>query len=102
MFSNTYVGRGATDLLVLPGSLGVMCISYLFIPFLGNLVQGLNSTDPAVQEKAIAETEKRLHDQETCKEEESKTMVNRTVINTQASVRGFFPLKLKLHAVLGF
>ncbi|XP_064896311.1 tetratricopeptide repeat protein 12 [Columba livia] len=50
-----------------------------------NLVQGLNSTDPAVQEKAIAETEKRLHDLETCKEEESKTVVNRTVINTQAS-----------------
>ncbi|KAK2532808.1 Ttc12 [Columba guinea] len=52
---------------------------------ISNLVQGLNSADPAVQEKAIAETEKRLHDLETCKEEESKTMVNRTVINTQAS-----------------
>ncbi|KAM7082807.1 tetratricopeptide repeat protein 12 isoform 1-T1 [Ciconia maguari] len=50
-----------------------------------NLVQGLNSTDPAVKEKAIAETEKRLHDQETSKEEESKTTVNRTVINTRAS-----------------
>ncbi|XP_072740838.1 tetratricopeptide repeat protein 12 isoform X1 [Ciconia boyciana] len=52
-----------------------------------DLVQGLNSTDPAVKEKAIAETEKRLHDQETSKEEESKTTVNRTVINTRASVK---------------
>ncbi|XP_065711902.1 tetratricopeptide repeat protein 12 isoform X1 [Patagioenas fasciata] len=52
---------------------------------ISNLVQGLNSTDPAVQEKAIAETEKRLHDQETCEEEESKTTVNRTVINTRPS-----------------
>uniref|UniRef100_A0A663M0J2 Tetratricopeptide repeat domain 12 n=1 Tax=Athene cunicularia TaxID=194338 RepID=A0A663M0J2_ATHCN len=60
-----------------------------------NLVQGLNSPDPAVTEKIIAETEKRLHDQETSKEEETKTTVNRTVINTQASVRGFFSLKLK-------
>ncbi|XP_074704757.1 tetratricopeptide repeat protein 12 isoform X2 [Strix aluco] len=50
-----------------------------------NLVQGLNSPDPAVKEKIIAETEKRLHDQETSKEEETKTIVNRTVINTQAS-----------------
>ncbi|XP_026719395.1 tetratricopeptide repeat protein 12, partial [Athene cunicularia] len=55
------------------------------IPFLANLVQGLNSPDPAVTEKIIAETEKRLHDQETSKEEETKTTVNRTVINTQAS-----------------
>ncbi|KAM9255679.1 tetratricopeptide repeat protein 12 isoform 2-T2 [Cariama cristata] len=52
---------------------------------IANLVQGLNSADPVVKEKNIAETEKRLHDQETSKEEESKTMVNRTVINTQAS-----------------
>lgn len=79
-----------------------MYISSFFIPFLGNLVQGLNSADPEVMGKAIAETEKRLRDQETCKEEESKTMVNRTVINTRASVRVFFLLKLKLHAVLGF
>ncbi|NXI64486.1 TTC12 protein, partial [Anseranas semipalmata] len=50
-----------------------------------NLVQGLNSTDPDVKEKAIAETEKRLRDQENSKEEESKTTVNRTVINTRAS-----------------
>ncbi|XP_065508064.1 tetratricopeptide repeat protein 12 isoform X2 [Caloenas nicobarica] len=52
---------------------------------ISSLVQGLNSPDPAVKEKAIAETEERLRDQETCKEEESKTMVNRTVINARAS-----------------
>ncbi|NXF35548.1 TTC12 protein, partial [Nyctibius bracteatus] len=52
---------------------------------IANLVQGLNSTDPAVKEKAFAETEKRLRDQEATEEEESKTTVNRTVINTQAS-----------------
>ncbi|XP_069644065.1 tetratricopeptide repeat protein 12 isoform X1 [Haliaeetus albicilla] len=50
-----------------------------------NLVQGLNSADPAVKERTIAEAEKRLHDQETSREEESKTTVNRTVINTRAS-----------------
>ncbi|NXT24637.1 TTC12 protein, partial [Syrrhaptes paradoxus] len=48
-----------------------------------NLVQGLSCADPAVQEKAIAETEKRL--QETGEEEESERTVNRTVINTRAS-----------------
>ncbi|XP_049655514.1 tetratricopeptide repeat protein 12 isoform X1 [Accipiter gentilis] len=52
---------------------------------IANLVQGLNSTDPAVKERTIAEVEKRLYDQETSREEESKTMVNRTVINTRAS-----------------
>ncbi|NWI28789.1 TTC12 protein, partial [Sula dactylatra] len=52
---------------------------------IANLVQGLNSTDPAVKEKTIAEAEKRLHDEEISQEKESKTMVNRTVINTQAS-----------------
>ncbi|XP_075579441.1 tetratricopeptide repeat protein 12 [Pelecanus crispus] len=54
---------------------------------IANLVQGLNSTDPAVKEKMIAEAEKRLRDQETSTEEESKTTVNRTVINTRAPVR---------------
>ncbi|NXI34883.1 TTC12 protein, partial [Galbula dea] len=54
---------------------------------ISNLVQGLSSTDPAVKEKALAETEKRLQDQGTGKEEESKSVVNRTVINTQPSVR---------------
>lgn len=72
---------------------------FCFVLFLAKLVQRLNSTDPAVKEKIVAETEKRLHDQENSKEEESKTVVNRTVINTRASVRGFFPLKLKLCAV---
>ncbi|NXN51417.1 TTC12 protein, partial [Rynchops niger] len=52
---------------------------------LAELVQGLNSTDPDVKEKATAEAEKRLHDQENSKEEESKTVMDRTVINTQAS-----------------
>ncbi|XP_063211395.1 tetratricopeptide repeat protein 12 isoform X2 [Chroicocephalus ridibundus] len=52
---------------------------------IAELVQGLNSTDPGVKEKATAEAEKRLHDQENSKEEESKTVVDRTVINTQAS-----------------
>ncbi|XP_075298581.1 tetratricopeptide repeat protein 12 isoform X4 [Opisthocomus hoazin] len=50
-----------------------------------NLVQGLNSPDPVVKEKATAEAETRLHEQETSMEEESKTAVNRTVINTRAS-----------------
>nr|XP_009942957.1 PREDICTED: tetratricopeptide repeat protein 12 [Opisthocomus hoazin] len=48
-----------------------------------NLVQGLNSPDPVVKEKATAEAETRLHEQETSMEEESKTAVNRTVINTR-------------------
>ncbi|NXW45321.1 TTC12 protein, partial [Nyctiprogne leucopyga] len=52
---------------------------------IANLVQGLNSPDPAVKEKTIAEAEKRIHDQESSKEEESRTTVNRTVINTRAS-----------------
>ncbi|NXE23377.1 TTC12 protein, partial [Ardeotis kori] len=55
-----------------------------------SLVQGLNSTDPAVREKTIAETEKRLCDEEASKEEESRTALNRTVINTRASVRDGF------------
>ncbi|KFP15601.1 Tetratricopeptide repeat protein 12, partial [Egretta garzetta] len=67
---------------------------------LANLLQGLNSTNPAVKEETIAETEKRLRDQETSKEGESKTVVNRTVINTRASVRVFIPLKLKLYGFL--
>ncbi|XP_009074349.1 PREDICTED: tetratricopeptide repeat protein 12, partial [Acanthisitta chloris] len=49
-----------------------------------NLLQGLNSTDSAVVEKAIADTEKRLHDQGSSKEIRKAT-VNRTVINTQPS-----------------
>ncbi|NWH77903.1 TTC12 protein, partial [Piaya cayana] len=58
---------------------------------LANLLQGLNSTDPAVKEQTITEAEKRLRDEETSEEEESKTTVNRTVINTRASVRGLSP-----------
>ncbi|NXD85022.1 TTC12 protein, partial [Halcyon senegalensis] len=62
---------------------------FYFVPFLADLVRGLNSPDPAVRDKAIAETEKRLRAQETGEEEESKTTVNRTLINTRASVRGY-------------
>ncbi|NXR85864.1 TTC12 protein, partial [Hypocryptadius cinnamomeus] len=61
-----------------------------------NLLQGLKSPDSAVQEKAIAETEKRLREQgasrEEEEEEESRTTVNRTLINT--SVRAF-PSEIK-------
>ncbi|NWH95513.1 TTC12 protein, partial [Aegithalos caudatus] len=62
-----------------------------------NLLQGLNSPDLAVQEKAIAETEKRLQEQgasreEEEEEEECRTTVNRTLINT--SVRAF-PSEIK-------
>ncbi|NXR53593.1 TTC12 protein, partial [Hippolais icterina] len=59
-----------------------------------NLLQGLNSSDSAVQEKAIAETEKRLREQGASgeEEEESRTTVNRTRINT--SVRAF-PSEIK-------
>nr|XP_009668495.1 PREDICTED: tetratricopeptide repeat protein 12 isoform X1 [Struthio camelus australis] len=53
--------------------------------FLANLVEGLNSTDPTVQEKALAETENRLRDKEASEEEECRTKANRTVINTRAS-----------------
>ncbi|NWV49547.1 TTC12 protein, partial [Daphoenositta chrysoptera] len=54
-----------------------------------NLLQGLNSSDSAVKQEAIAETEKRLREEGASREEEekSRTTVNRTVINT--SVRAF-------------
>ncbi|XP_041269824.1 tetratricopeptide repeat protein 12 [Onychostruthus taczanowskii] len=58
-----------------------------------NLLQGLKSPDSAVQEKAIAETEKRLREQgasreeEEEEEEESRTTVNRTLINTSGTPR---------------
>ncbi|NWR48118.1 TTC12 protein, partial [Regulus satrapa] len=59
-----------------------------------NLLQGLSSPDSAVQAKAIAETEKRLreHGASSEEEEESRTTVNRTLINT--SVRAF-PSEIK-------
>ncbi|XP_067421703.1 tetratricopeptide repeat protein 12 [Emydura macquarii macquarii] len=50
-----------------------------------DLVQGLNSTDPAVQGKAISDTEKRLHAMEVRDEGECKTKLNRTVINSQTA-----------------
>ncbi|XP_064253807.1 tetratricopeptide repeat protein 12 isoform X1 [Passer domesticus] len=54
-----------------------------------NLLQGLKSPDSAVQEKAIAETEKRLREQGASREEEeeSRTTVNRTLINTSGTPR---------------
>ncbi|NWW33258.1 TTC12 protein, partial [Panurus biarmicus] len=54
-----------------------------------NLLQGLNSPDSAVQEKAIAETEQRLLEQGASREEEkeSSTTVNRTLINTAGTAR---------------
>uniref|UniRef100_A0A8C3SFN2 Tetratricopeptide repeat domain 12 n=1 Tax=Chelydra serpentina TaxID=8475 RepID=A0A8C3SFN2_CHESE len=52
-----------------------------------SLVQGLNSTDPVVQEKAISDTEKRLHIQEVRDDGECKTKLNRTVVNSQDVVR---------------
>uniref|UniRef100_A0A6J0TKF5 Tetratricopeptide repeat protein 12 isoform X1 n=2 Tax=Pogona vitticeps TaxID=103695 RepID=A0A6J0TKF5_9SAUR len=50
-----------------------------------NLIQGLSSTDPAVQEKAITETEKRLSAIKLQDEKEQKCRMDRTVINTQPS-----------------
>lgn len=70
------------------------------VPFLADLVQGLNSADPAVKEKAVAETERRLHDQETSKQGGSRAAVDRTVINTRASGEVLLPLRLQLCAVL--
>ncbi|NXR71289.1 TTC12 protein, partial [Pycnonotus jocosus] len=54
-----------------------------------NLLQGLNSPDSAVREKAIAETEKRLQEPGAGREEEeeSRTMVNRTLINPSGTAR---------------
>ncbi|NXO06159.1 TTC12 protein, partial [Oriolus oriolus] len=59
-----------------------------------NLLQGLSSSDSAVQEEAIAETEKRLREEGASREEEeeSRTTQNRTLINT--SVRAF-PSEIK-------
>ncbi|NWI69094.1 TTC12 protein, partial [Todus mexicanus] len=68
-----------------------------------NLVQGLNSPDAAVKAEALAETERRLRDQETSKEEEeeSKSRVNRTLINTRAAVRGCWAFEVKaVHSFL--
>ncbi|XP_010156648.1 PREDICTED: tetratricopeptide repeat protein 12, partial [Eurypyga helias] len=50
-----------------------------------NLVQGLSSADPTVRAKTVAATEKKLHVQETSKEEECKTTADRTVINTRGT-----------------
>ncbi|XP_060106825.1 tetratricopeptide repeat protein 12 isoform X2 [Heteronotia binoei] len=52
-----------------------------------NLIQGLNSTDLAVQEEAIADTEKRLGSTKEKEEDECTHRVDRTVINTRPSVK---------------
>uniref|UniRef100_A0A670KMV3 Tetratricopeptide repeat domain 12 n=1 Tax=Podarcis muralis TaxID=64176 RepID=A0A670KMV3_PODMU len=49
-----------------------------------NLIQGLNSTDPSIQEKAIADTEKRLNSTAVKCEDKHKPTVDRTCINTRA------------------
>ncbi|NWR90007.1 TTC12 protein, partial [Furnarius figulus] len=54
-----------------------------------NLLQGLSSPDVAVKEKAIAEAEEKLRDGGASTEEETRTTVNRTVINTRAPVRAY-------------
>ncbi|NWI18539.1 TTC12 protein, partial [Crypturellus soui] len=54
---------------------------------LADLLEGFKSADPVVQEKALAETEERLRDSEAGPEEECRTKVNKTVINTRAPVR---------------
>lgn len=66
---------------------------FFFCVFLANLLQGLNSSDSAVKEEAMAEAEKRLREEGASREEEeSRTTLNRTVINT--SVRAF-PSEIK-------
>uniref|UniRef100_A0A8D0E8E1 Tetratricopeptide repeat protein 12 n=3 Tax=Salvator merianae TaxID=96440 RepID=A0A8D0E8E1_SALMN len=50
-----------------------------------NLIQGLNSTDVTVQEKAMAETEKRLVSTAAYGEDGCKYKVDRTLINTETS-----------------
>ncbi|NWS24633.1 TTC12 protein, partial [Polioptila caerulea] len=55
-----------------------------------DLLQGLNSPDSAIRAKAIAETEKRLREPGASREEEeeeSRTTVNRTLINTSGTAR---------------
>ncbi|XP_053126003.1 tetratricopeptide repeat protein 12 isoform X2 [Hemicordylus capensis] len=49
-----------------------------------NLIQGLNSADPAIQEKAITDTEKRLSSTTVKNENKCKTKVDRTLINTRS------------------
>ncbi|XP_061449110.1 tetratricopeptide repeat protein 12 isoform X3 [Rhineura floridana] len=50
-----------------------------------NLIQGLNSTDPSIQEKAIADAEKRFSSTAVKDEDQCKPTVDRTLINTRAS-----------------
>lgn len=52
---------------------------------IANLIQGLNSTDPAVQEKAITDAEKKISSAALKAENKGKFRVDRTLINTQNS-----------------
>nr|XP_056716702.1 tetratricopeptide repeat protein 12 [Euleptes europaea] len=52
-----------------------------------SLIQGLNSTNPAVQEKTIADTEKRFSSIKEKEEVECRHTVDRTLINTRPSVK---------------
>ncbi|XP_048367907.1 tetratricopeptide repeat protein 12 isoform X1 [Sphaerodactylus townsendi] len=51
------------------------------------LIQGLNSTDPGVQEKAIADTEKRFSSIKEKEENDSSRRVDRSLVNTRPSVK---------------
>ncbi|XP_054854513.1 tetratricopeptide repeat protein 12 isoform X2 [Eublepharis macularius] len=52
---------------------------------ISRLIQGLSSTDPAVQEKAIAATERRLSCTKKKEENECSHRLDRTLINTRPS-----------------
>lgn len=55
---------------------------YNLISSLANLIQGMNSTDPIVQEKAVLNTEKRLLLTEEDQEEDGcRTTLNKTMIS---------------------
>lgn len=55
---------------------------YNLISSLANLIQGMNSADPIVQEKAVLNTEKRLLLTEEDQEEDGcRTTLNKTMIS---------------------
>uniref|UniRef100_A0A8C6YYX3 Uncharacterized protein n=1 Tax=Nothoprocta perdicaria TaxID=30464 RepID=A0A8C6YYX3_NOTPE len=72
---------------VLAGPPEFTCVCLVFVPFLADLLEGFKSPDPAVQEKALAETEERLREHEGSPEEGCWTKANRTAVNTGAPVR---------------
>ncbi|NWW76710.1 TTC12 protein, partial [Climacteris rufus] len=57
---------------------------------LANLLQGLSSADPAAKDRAAAEAEERLREQGGGRE--SRTPLNRTVINTSVRPYGFLAI----------